>query len=661
MVDHPLAPLEGADPLPLAARSRRDLRRPRERPHGPPGYGRGLRRDRVRRGHHRGDGRHWHRPRRDRRVVGRRPLGRPARRRAPRARGRRRVHRAGRAVRHAPGARADAVRRAAGIVRGLGEVQPLLLARALPRLPRVLLLADLHRAALDEADRGLRQLGPRDDGRDAGAHVPGPRAQRPRRVRPPVQQDLVPGARDPRHRRRGADGVDGRADGEGDRRGVRGARGLRAPPARARSGARQPPAARLRRAAAGAADLDARPLAAQARALRLVADRARPRAARHRDRPRAAQPPPRPRDRLARPAPGDRGARRRRRARPPRQPRALQRVGPHRVRVGRARPALLPGVAAHGRDPRRQLHGLPRPRQRDRLRPLDRRRGLGDRLLPAREPGPEAGRLRVAHRLRRLAADARRRRARGHAHRRLQRRDDRAHRALPADPRPRDLRRQPGGHRPRHVRARPAGDRRLDRGALRLRRLRHRLRPGRARRPRAAARGARLRAGRAGVRGDGGRVGRRPLAARAGHGRLPRGPPARARPADDRRRRPADRSGVAARARRAGGPGLRARPLPAPGRLRPRRRAGRADDVDGADRQPPAVPLLPAQAPLRAEHPRAAPARPLRRGPLHGLRDGDARRSIAAAIAEEIGREVDYLPVETGGAAVAAARIAELI
>jgi pimeloyl-ACP methyl ester carboxylesterase/predicted glycosyltransferase len=35
--------------------------------------------------------------------------------------------------------------------------------------------------------------------------------------------------------------------------------------------------------------------------------------------------------------------------------------------------------------------------------------------------------------------------------------------------------------------------------------------------------------------------------------------------------------------------------------------------------------------------------------------------SIAAAIAEEIGREVDYLPVETDGAARAAARIAELL
>jgi hypothetical protein len=34
---------------------------------------------------------------------------------------------------------------------------------------------------------------------------------------------------------------------------------------------------------------------------------------------------------------------------------------------------------------------------------------------------------------------------------------------------------------------------------------------------------------------------------------------------------------------------------------------------------------------------------------------------IAAAIAEEIGREVDYHPVETDGAARAAALIAELL
>jgi predicted glycosyltransferase len=35
--------------------------------------------------------------------------------------------------------------------------------------------------------------------------------------------------------------------------------------------------------------------------------------------------------------------------------------------------------------------------------------------------------------------------------------------------------------------------------------------------------------------------------------------------------------------------------------------------------------------------------------------------TISSAIAEEIGRDVDYRPVETGGAAVAAARIAELL
>jgi len=39
----------------------------------------------------------------------------------------------------------------------------------------------------------------------------------------------------------------------------------------------------------------------------------------------------------------------------------------------------------------------------------------------------------------------------------------------------------------------------------------------------------------------------------------------------------------------------------------------------------------------------------------------DGPADIAAAIAQEIGREVDYAPVETDGAARAAARIAELL
>jgi hypothetical protein len=41
--------------------------------------------------------------------------------------------------------------------------------------------------------------------------------------------------------------------------------------------------------------------------------------------------------------------------------------------------------------------------------------------------------------------------------------------------------------------------------------------------------------------------------------------------------------------------------------------------------------------------------------------DESTPESIATAIAEEIGRDVDYEPVETDGAACAAARIAEVL
>jgi UDP:flavonoid glycosyltransferase YjiC (YdhE family) len=39
----------------------------------------------------------------------------------------------------------------------------------------------------------------------------------------------------------------------------------------------------------------------------------------------------------------------------------------------------------------------------------------------------------------------------------------------------------------------------------------------------------------------------------------------------------------------------------------------------------------------------------------------DGPREIAVAIAEELGKSVDYLPVDTGGAARAAAALAELL
>ena len=184
-------------------------------------------------------------------------------------------------------------------------------------------------------------------------------------------------------------------------------------------------------------------------AVHLVADRPRPRPAGRGHRRRAAPPPPGPRDRLARPASGHGRPRGPRRADPPGERVAGQRIGPHRRGIDRARAQRLPGDPPHGRDPHRQLHGLPRRRRGRRVRPRHRRRGLGRRLLPPREPGAQADGVRLADRLRRLAADAGRRRSRGLPDGRLQRRDDRAGRALPAHPRPGDLRRRPGRHRAR--------------------------------------------------------------------------------------------------------------------------------------------------------------------------------------------------------------------
>ena len=111
--------------------------------------------------------------------------------------------------------------------------------------------------------------------------------------------------------------------------------------------------------------LGARQVAPQARALRLLADRARPRAARRRDRRRAAQAPSRPRDRLARPASGDGGAGGARASGSIPASAFLANESSHiESESRRARPALLPGDPAHGRDPARELHGLPRPRPR---------------------------------------------------------------------------------------------------------------------------------------------------------------------------------------------------------------------------------------------------------------------------------------------------------
>ena len=72
--------------------------------------------------------------------------------------------------------------------------------------------------------------------------------------------------------------------------------------------------------------------------------------------------------------------------------------------------------------------------------------------------------------------------------------------------------------------------------------------------------------------------------------------------------------------RRTRGGALRAQPLPASRRLRPRGGPGRTDDLDGADGAEAPVPVLPAAPPLRAELPRPPPPRTLRRRASHGLR-----------------------------------------
>ena len=80
-----------------------------------------------------------------------------------------------------------------------------------------------------------------------------------------------------------------------------------------------------------------------------------------------------------------------------------------------------------------------------------------------------------------------------------------------------------------------------------------------------------------------------------------------------------DPDSLASHAGTRGGP-LRAQPLPAPGRLRPRRGARRAHDLDGADGEQATVPLLPLAPSLRAELPRPPSPRKLWRGPADGLR-----------------------------------------
>ena len=175
-------------------------------------------------------------------------------------------------------------------------------------------------------------------------------------------------------------------------------------------------AARLRRARLRAARPAPRRGAArsrrpQARAVRLLADRPRPRLARRRDRARAARAAPRPRDRLARAGPGH--ARARGAAASAIHPASALLANESRHIAAESREHELNVFQAWRRMDEILLanfmvfHDVAARRA---LRPLDRRRGVGARLLPAREPRAQDRRLRLPDRLRRLAADARGRR-----------------------------------------------------------------------------------------------------------------------------------------------------------------------------------------------------------------------------------------------------------
>ena len=199
--------------------------------------------------------------------------------------------------------------------------------------------------------------------------------------------------------------------------------------------------------------------------------------------------------------------------------------------------------------------------------------------------------------------------------------------------------------------------------ALRVQRLRDRVRPDAADRgPRGAPPRARATdAGRAGRHRHGRWIRRRRVAAPPGHRQLSR-------------RRPAASTGL--RMIAVAGPRIDPASLGAPPGVEVRAfvpdlyrhlaacdlavvQGGLTTTMELAAARRPFL-VLPAARPLRAEPPRRATGSTATARALHGLRDSPPE-VIAEAIAEEIDRPVDYRPVETDGAARAAALIAPLI
>ena len=439
VVDRPLAPLEGADPVPRAPLPRRHLRRARQRAVRPPARRRALPGRRVRRRRARRHGRDGHRARGARAALScAARLGDAARRRASRARAGGGLHRPGRPARaRPPGAR---------------DRRPLRRRSSTPtRAGRSTTSTTGSRTTSASSSSSSPQMFTEPHSTKQIEDCIGWALE----TDPETLADTTPGAGHvrarglPRHRARASrcpvlvihgdrdlirPHAQGAALAEAHGRPARHARGRRPRAAGARPGQGQPAAARLRRAPPPAARAGRGAARGRKRALFVSS----PIGLGHARRDVAiaqelrALHPDLEIDWLAQhpvtrvlEAEGERD--------PPRERAPGQRVRAHRVRVapsttctasrpggGWTRSSCANFMVFHDLVPRRAV------------RPVDRRRGVGARLLPAREPGAQARRLRVADRLRRLAADARRRRARGIPDRRLQRRDDRAHRPLPA-------------------------------------------------------------------------------------------------------------------------------------------------------------------------------------------------------------------------------------
>ena len=423
----------------------------RERSVRPAANRRSLRRHRVRRRHDRGHGRHRRRPCGPGRALHEQLVLVPGRGPASRPGARYRCRFPVDAVPHpaAPAPRGLRLRRGARHRGRVGEGKPALLAAGLARVRRVLLRRVVHASRIRPSSGRTASAGLWRSARrrccciTTGRCMSSGREETEallRQVTCPVL--VIHGPRGPlpavRARRAGRRGHRRRAAGPGGGRARAPGQGARGRQPR-HPGLRRPLPARSGRPE----DLDQAAEPAETGTVRLLADRPRSRPPRPGHRRRTAHAAARPRGALAGPAPGHRTAESARRADPPRLGLPGQRVRAHREPVRRARPARLQGGADHGRDPGQQLHGLRRPGPGRALRPVGRRRGLGHRLLPAREPRAQAGAVRLDDRLRRLAAHAGRRcRGTGPDHR-LQRGDDRAGRPLPEPAGPRGLRRQP--------------------------------------------------------------------------------------------------------------------------------------------------------------------------------------------------------------------------